>query len=613
MIGRIKLWSVPGLFSTLNLCISSHCCLQQTTRFASLPATTTKSRLLMERSSDVHLRINDESDRFQLAFLYHVPDVRLNKQLQFTRNLSESVGTFLNRLSMKVNTAVHKKQKKNKKPAETVDEATSNVSSESLTVNLIKNGAVVSESVLCKEVFTCDDDSKVALQIGDQLYTILINYPWIQTINLPKCIMAGYPVFPSKFVSYYTDEAESQFDWHRQLQKGYELVSSGIVYVPSVSDIGHKLKLICTPKRNGVAGIPMEIISSSEVDAGPGFCPFETRHAFTRAALTNDSFRVVTYNILADLYASSETGKNELFSYVPPYALSMDYRKQLIMKELIGYNADIISLQEVDCRIFDVDLHRCLKTNGYDGEFAKKGGQVSEGVATFFKKSRFKLVSCDKLTLGEDSHELSYLSHIWDAVSKDESLYAKLKERTTAAQILLLDYLDKPNHKLIVANTHLYFHPSADHIRLLQAAICLGFINNLLNRLNSEDPNSKISVVFCGDFNSTPECGVYKLFTTNFVPETYHEWKYENCSENDLKLSLHNPISFESACGTPEFTNYTRLFAGCLDYIFYQKDLLTVEQVIPFPAKEDVMKHVGIPSVVFPSDHIALVADLAWK
>lgn len=41
-----------------------------------------------------------------------------------------------------------------------------------------------------------------------------------------------------------------------------------------------------------------------------------------------------------------------------------------------------------------------------------------------------------------------------------------------------------------------------------------------------QNPHNEISVVFCGDFNSTPECGVYKLFTTNFVPETYHEWKY---------------------------------------------------------------------------------------
>lgn len=47
-------------------------------------------------------------------------------------------------------------------------------------------------------------------------------------------------------------------------------------------------------------------------------------------------FRVVSYNILADLYACSTTGKEELFSYCAPYALALDYRKQLLFKELMG-------------------------------------------------------------------------------------------------------------------------------------------------------------------------------------------------------------------------------------------------------------------------------------
>jgi len=48
------------------------------------------------------------------------------------------------------------------------------------------------------------------------------------------------------------------------------------------------------------------------------------------------SFRVVTYNILADLYTDSEYTRTVLHPYCPPYALTIDYRKQLILKELIG-------------------------------------------------------------------------------------------------------------------------------------------------------------------------------------------------------------------------------------------------------------------------------------
>lgn len=48
------------------------------------------------------------------------------------------------------------------------------------------------------------------------------------------------------------------------------------------------------------------------------------------------SFRIMSYNILADTYADSDFSKDVLYPYCPQYALDMDYRKQLILKEIIG-------------------------------------------------------------------------------------------------------------------------------------------------------------------------------------------------------------------------------------------------------------------------------------
>ncbi|CAG2066169.1 unnamed protein product, partial [Timema podura] len=101
------------------------------------------------------------------------------------------------------------------------------------------------------------------------------------------------------------------------------------------------------------------------------------------------SFRVVSYNILADLYADSEVARTQLYPYCPSYALTIDYRKQLILRELLGYNADLICLQEVDSKIFDLDLTPVLGSVGYEGVFHRKGGTVSEGVACLFHKSKF--------------------------------------------------------------------------------------------------------------------------------------------------------------------------------------------------------------------------------
>ena len=35
-------------------------------------------------------------------------------------------------------------------------------------------------------------------------------------------------------------------------------------------------------------------------------------------------------------------------------------------------------------------------------------------------------------------------------------------------------------------------------------------------------------------------------------------------------------------------------------------------QVVPLPSLEEVTRHCALPSIVFPSDHIALIADLKW-
>lgn len=78
-------------------------------------------------------------------------------------------------------------------------------------------------------------------------------------------------------------------------------------------------------------------------------------------------------------------------------------------------------------------------------------------------------------------------------------------------------------------------------------------------------------------------------------------------------VSLSQPFSIKSACGTPEYTNYTHLFSACLDYIFYQSDRLEVLQYAPLPTEEELKANTAIPSVVFPSDHVALIADLKLK
>uniref|UniRef100_A0A1I8F7M3 Endo/exonuclease/phosphatase domain-containing protein n=1 Tax=Macrostomum lignano TaxID=282301 RepID=A0A1I8F7M3_9PLAT len=76
-------------------------------------------------------------------------------------------------------------------------------------------------------------------------------------------------------------------------------------------------------------------------------------HAFTPAVTASDTVRVVSYNLLANLYADSDYSRNQLFPWCDPNYLSMSYRKCLIFRELSGYNnADLVALQEVDEPLF---------------------------------------------------------------------------------------------------------------------------------------------------------------------------------------------------------------------------------------------------------------------
>lgn len=78
-------------------------------------------------------------------------------------------------------------------------------------------------------------------------------------------------------------------------------------------------------------------------------------------------------------------------------------------------------------------------------------------------------------------------------------------------------------------------------------------------------------------------------------------------------LGVVQPFKLASACGTPKYTNFTVGYADCLDYIYYDTTKLFVSQVVPLPSTEELSQHSAIPSVVFPSDHVSLVADLKIK
>ena len=71
-----------------------------------------------------------------------------------------------------------------------------------------------------------------------------------------------------------------------------------------------------------------------------------------------------------------------------------DHRLPLLIDEIMGYNADIICLQEVDNKkgkYFQNFLSPRFALNNLEGVFIAKDKR-SEGVATFYNRKRYKML-----------------------------------------------------------------------------------------------------------------------------------------------------------------------------------------------------------------------------
>ncbi|XP_078270725.1 2',5'-phosphodiesterase 12 [Rhinoraja longicauda] len=444
------------------------------------------------------------------------------------------------------------------------------------------------------------------LQVGSARYRVQRNPPGLTLLALPASILAGFPVCPRLQVEF-GQAADCRFEWLREAEDGHwEPVADGRVFTPPPDLVGRRLKLRCRPGDGSRLGPETEALSSGPVQLGPEACTCDDRHSFTQQAAAGPVLRVVSYNILADIYVQTELSKTTLYPYCPPHALHAHYRENLVKKEVLGYQADLLCLQEVDKTLFSHSLQPALDAFGYQGLFRVKEKQ-HEGLATFYRASRFQLLSQHDVTLGQALASDPLHTNLLQEVAANPSVQEQVLQKSTALQVCVLQSLGDPSRKVCVANTHLYWHPKGGHIRLIQIAIAFRHLQQITSELHPNTP-----IIFCGDFNSSPSSGLFDFVTKGSISPDHQDWT-SNGQEEQCRISLTHPFKLGSACGEPAYTNYVGDFQGCLDYVFMDVDALEVTRVIPFPPHEEITRHLALPSVSHPSDHIALVCDLAWK
>jgi len=333
-----------------------------------------------------------------------------------------------------------------------------------------------------------------------------------------------------------------------------------------------------------------------------------------------DRFRVFSYNVLAESYATIDR-----YFYCPSWALDCNYRKQRILQEMLAYDCDILSLQEVEAIQYSTFFQPEMAKAGYSGVFAPKSrartmedwGSV-DGCVIFFKKNKYSVVEehiVEYQSIGMSKHK---------DFQDDPEAFSRLITKDNIAIIVVLQVLGEqnspPNGKspmknkwgtknrhVLVSNTHIHWNPEHADVKLMQVQLLLEQIALITG------PHTKwykIPMILCGDFNSSADSGPYELISSgrlNPFHADFGNFNYGVYTKQGMQHNFHLNSAY-SPLGEPAFTNYTADFVGVLDYLWYTTDSLTVSKVLQ-PVDEEVVKVTRLPNAYMPSDHISILSE----
>lgn len=139
-----------------------------------------------------------------------------------------------------------------------------------------------------------------------------------------------------------------------------------------------------------------------------------------------------------------------------------------------------------------------------------------------------------RLVISDELDKNPLFAEIWDKIKTNPKLSERILNRSSVLQVSVLQSLDN-NEILVVGNTHLYFHPDSDHIRLLQATAIIKYLENIFSKVQEANNGKRTSLILCGDFNTVPECGIFQLYTSGYVEENHPDFQ----SSKSLTFILH--------------------------------------------------------------------------
>lgn len=248
-----------------------------------------------------------------------------------------------------------------------------------------------------------------------------------------------------------------------------------------------------------------------------------------------------------------------------------------------------------------------------------------------------------------DSDDWDSMQEIRDFLKGRPDLHQVVEGRIgQVLQIARLRLKFGSKHPIVVGNTHLFYHPLADHIRLMQTFVVCRTLDAWCQR--NTDKGWRDQLLLCGDLNSDPRSGAVQLLVNRKVTpgncDTWkflNEYKWNDGEAEDAGVALKTgpadapgekatrrkaispptiefPASFPKLLSAydplPSFTNHVPGFTETLDYIFVSEASESggwqIDNAAPVPTIDE-MNCPAIPNEHFPSDHISVACDLIWR
>jgi 2',5'-phosphodiesterase len=498
------------------------------------------------------------------------------------------------------------------------------------------------------------------ISIESEKYRIVRDPPLVTSLEIESNLWVGFPLVAS-WSCVGAPEDEFTFEWLVMSGENQEVVDTircGQVFIPEPAHVGHYLEVRCFHP-----SFPEFYLSTAHVDRIEKFTgEKEARLVAPLVSPDQNAIRVATFNILAQPYLRTPLAQDVYYTHLHKcwYLTEWTRRLPLILREMTDTDSDIYCLQEVAGGSHETQLKRAISTT-HDWHFFGKESLANNGnpigVAICLRKSKFEVVEAFKLNLGRGDDGLFQSMLTEDERAGLTRQFGELffgpvlKGLHTCAGVVHARTI-ADGRDVLIANTHLFFHPFGGHIRVLQGVCLMRKLAEMRESIAREG-KPEPAIIVCGDFNSRPDSGSFHVMSSGSIPEDHIDWQYGRsyryeCYTTDAVSSeapsaeddeaatvtvastaefppttgigLSHPLNIKCLPSViPELTHATASFRSTLDYIFFSSDALEAIEgpgtgsSIPQLTHAEVDRMGGLPFDYYGSDHVLVCGDIRFK